>query len=193
MLTLSKLNKMPLKAKVVFVFMIIKGICVVAIVPLIAALSGCSSNPTPPAVTNINADENSVDAGGILLMTVEVRLSTSDQGGSDPATDPFSLLVNLPTGVSYIPQTSSLAFQGPRDPDSMGACPDGTTYLVYNFAPGEFENPYKFDEFVSDVGFRVTLQASADQQKMLADATVTSPSDPCAPFPGEEYEFKVSS
>ena len=154
-------------------------------------LTGCGDNPTPPAVQDISLDDNStVSAGTVLKVAVSYRVD-AQKTDSVYSGGGFSSVISIPIGATYNEGSSEILFQSQRAPDEKGLCPDGRTYLVYNFGPNEFEDPDSFDPFIGVIDFNVTLQTAADNRELIASASSLPPSDPCAPIEGESVEFSV--
>lgn len=164
-----------------------------ALVALLVSLSACGSNPSPPAVENVSLRHGSLPAGSTQTVDVLYRLKASGSG-SDYQTEAFSSLVSLPPGASFVAGSSSIINQGPRVPDAQGSCPDGRSYLLFNFAPGEIQDSFNFEEFTAPIGFDVVLQLPAEKGIVTANASTSAPADPCMLIEGEESAtFRVSA
>jgi|GEM_PF-5147562 len=153
---------------------------------LLSALSGCSTDEEVPSVQQMYLTESPVSAGSTVDVFVDFRVP-----GTDYESDPFFAVLNFPLGARYVAGSSMLERKTPRPPDGMGTCPDGRTYLVYEFKQAEFSDPYFADSFVGTIKLSVTLELAADKAKMRALAALTPPADPCVLLGGDELEFRV--
>ncbi len=143
---------------------------------------GCGSdNPDPPAVKSISITEGWVRAGNFVTVSISYRDGAAKVGG-ELVSDPFSSVVTLPPGATYVEGSSMILFQSGRAPDARGTCPDGRTFLVYNFNPGEFVVPEGFNPFIAVLEINVVLQLEANKARLYTNASPEPAADPCAPL-----------
>lgn len=162
------------------------------LIPLLALVVSCqSSNPSPPQVEGLFLSSNSVVEGTIVTTSITFWVSANKVDG-EYVTDGQSLVVNVPVGISIVPGTSAIGFQGPRDPDSIVNCPDGTQSLVYNLHDAEIEDPYDFSDFTTVINFNVVANLPANQQKAQGAASLTPFEDPCSVAYMADVEYFVS-
>ena len=157
-------------------------------------LVACETNPSPPAILGIgveNTDTNS-DAELARLITIEMNLSATDVGLDTKQSNPFSLVIRIPKGAVYITGSSTVAIQGFRQPNVIGDCPNGDTYLLYDFRLGEINNEFDFEEFSDDVQIRIIPTVVADNRDLSADISVLSPANPCIVGDGKSVTLEVS-
>ena len=152
-------------------------------------LSSCGDNPSPPAVQDITLDDNSVVEGSTLTVATSYRLSAPKSEGF--TSEPFYSIINIPAGATYVPGTSNILFQSGRNPDSIGQCPDGRTWLRYSFASGEFEDSDKFDPMIGVIEFNIVVSLAADDQDVVAVASSEEQADPCTLIDGESITLSV--
>lgn len=144
--------------------------------------SGCGSdNPDPPAVRSMSLTEGTVKAGSFVTVSISYRDGATKVAGQLES-DPFSSVVTIPPGATFVEGSSLILFQAGRAPDARGTCPDGTTFLVYNFNPGELVVPEGFNPFIAVLEINVVLQLQANKEKLYANAQPGPIADPCAPL-----------
>lgn len=160
---------------------------------LVLCLAACSdSNSDAPSIEDLFLDSTgTVEAGSIVSTSVTFWVA-ADKSSGEYVTEPQSILVNVPIGTTYVPGSSAIGFQGPREPDAVVNCPNGTESVVYNLAQGEIDDPYDFSDFTTYIAFNVQVQPIASQQKAQGAASLTPFVDPCnVPFEAE-VEYFVS-
>ncbi len=165
------------------------------VIPALLLLVGCSSsNPSEGEIEGMFLSDNVVAAGANTTTSVTFRVAATESG-SEYISQPLSLLLNLPVGVDYIPGTSALGFQGPRAPDAVGSCANGTTFLSYNLLTGEIEDPFNFDSFSSVINFVVTVQPIASEARAFGVAApgLNAFSDPCNAVFTEDVKYRVNT
>lgn len=158
---------------------------------LFFCLSSCASNPSPPAVLDVSLDKGYVLAGTTNKVSATYRISATKVSGNY-VSESFSSIVNIPIGASYVEGSSLILFQSGRVPDLHGLCPDGRSYLIYNFKGGEFIDTNESDPFIGVIVFDLLLQADANKQEVVVAASETSGIDPCGPLDGESARIGIS-
>lgn len=159
---------------------------------LLVALSGCGSNSSAPEIESVLLEKGSVVAGTTNQVSVSFRVEADKVDGAY-LSRPFSVLVNLPSGATAVPGSSKIFFKGARAPNVSGSCPDGRTFLMFDFDTGEFPDTYDFDTYVAVMGFDAILDISANQAEVFAVSSLTPLGDGCASPTGDTAKFVVTT
>ena len=109
---------------------------------------------------------------------VKILVAATEVEG-ERISDPFYSLVLLPTGASVVPGSSAILDQASKAPDDTGACPDGRTFLRFNFKPGEIANPFHFSKFAAVLVFQIVADRAANETQIIADSALEPYADPC--------------
>ena len=149
------------------------------LVPALLSISSCSdSNPSPPEVAGVFLDNNSVSAGSVVTTSVTFWVDANKVDGTY-LTDPQTVVLNIPIGTTIVAGSSNIGYQGPREPDAVVNCANGSQSLVYNLQYAEIEDPYNFSSFTSVINVEVIVQPAANQQLAQGAASLTEVADPC--------------
>jgi len=172
--------------RIKFIFVL----CAFRAASIAAGLTGCSSDESAPSVQDITFTYGSVAAGSIEQVSISYRV-TNINNSSEDSSEAFASVVTLPIGAGYVDGSSAVLNGKNRPPDAQGRCPDGRSYLLYNFQAGEFSDQYQFDTFIGVIQFNVLLLAVADDQDLIVSADAAAPADPCGPLSGDSATFSV--
>ncbi len=162
---------------------------------ILVCLGGCGGgNPSAPTLQNISLGTNYVQTGSVITTWLAFRVSAT-KGNDGQLSDPFSAVVNLPIGAALIPETSFIPSESapPRPPDVQGTCPDGSTYMIYNFQRGEFNDQYHFNDYTSVMYFNILVVAAADQRDITGATSLSPIVDGCAFESEATAELRVSA
>lgn len=171
---------------------------------LILTLSACGSSgfaSSDSEIVEISLRDETVDPNQGTELRVEFIVGadyegTDSDGDEEYISIPFEIVILLPNGATYPANTSKLSDSlfgdvlfgnpDPREPNKIGTCPNGTSFLYYAFNEGDFGDPVNnFDSSSIFLKLDLLVEASAAGKQITA-AIPQGPGavDPCEPLPG---------
>lgn len=182
------------------------------IILAILSLTACGSSgfaSSDSEIVEISLRDETVDPSLGTQLRVEFIVG-ADYDGTDTDGDnnytsiPFEIVILLPGGTAYSPNTSKLSDSlfgdvlfgnpDPREPNKTGTCPNGTSYLYYAFNEGAFGDPVNnFDS--SSIFLKLDLLVDASAAGMQITAAVPQGPgtvDPCETLPGLSTAININ-
>jgi len=131
----------------------------IAVIVTAFFISGCGSSIISDgeySVENVNFLANDIDVGESVRTEIFFQTKTEFDG----AADGVQVVVKISSALRYLPGSSEIYDDSTEDsdsrsPDQVVTCPDGSTYLFYNFDDSELDDRSLVGSF--DFGFKIEV------------------------------------
>ncbi len=153
---------------------------------MLFGLASCGGSAGPNSeVSSVRTDKSVLRVGQRTGVEVEFSVSVTQEADTnilddeEPGyfSDPSELAINIPVGLRFVENSSSLndnffgdnifGDEDPRGPNRFVACPDGSTTLLYLFSTDELDadNP---------LAKRIRFEADASSAEGIVEITATA-------------------